>query len=113
MARIGRNLKDGQNWGGYMRDAGFEDVTEHRVYVPVNPWARGKKNKILGAISMQNMSEGIASLSTAAFTRVLGWSRERLEVFLARVRDDLRNKQIHTYGVVYFAYGRKPMHAAS
>ncbi len=28
MGRIGRNLQDSQNGGGYMRDAGFEDVTE-------------------------------------------------------------------------------------
>lgn len=91
-----------------MRDAGFEDVVEHRIYVPVNPWARGKKNKLLGAISLQNLSEGIASLSTAAFTRILGWNAERLEVFLASVRDDLKNKHVHAYGVVYFAYGRKP-----
>jgi hypothetical protein len=108
MARIGRNLEDTQNWGRYMHEAGFEDVTERRIYVPVNPWARGKKNKLLGAISLQNLSEGIASLSTAAFTRVLGWSPERLEVFLAGVRNDLRNKHIHAYGTVYFAYGRKP-----
>jgi hypothetical protein len=109
MGRIGRNLKDSQNWGRYMREAGFEDVVEKRVYVPVNPWPRGKKNKLLGAISLENMSEGIASLSTAAFTRILGWSPQRLEAFLAGVRDDLKNKHIHAYGVVYFAYGRKPV----
>lgn len=108
MARIGRNLRDSQNWGQYLRDVGFEDVTEKRVYVPVNPWARGKKNKLLGAISNQNMSEGIASLSTAAFTRILGWSQQQLEVFLVGVRDNLSDKNIHAYGTVYFVYGRKP-----
>lgn len=91
-----------------MREIGFEDVTEKRVYVPVNPWARGKKNKLLGAISLQNLSEGITSMSTAAFTRLLGWSTERLDVFLAKVRNDLENKHCHAYGLVYFVYGRKP-----
>ncbi|KAE8442529.1 hypothetical protein EG329_003244 [Mollisiaceae sp. DMI_Dod_QoI] len=109
MSRIGRNLLDTPNWGQYMREAGFIDIVEHRILVPVNPWARGKKNKILGAISQQNLLEGVASMSTAAFTRILGWSPERLEVFLARVRDDLKDKGIHAYGVVYFVYGRKPL----
>lgn len=108
MSRIGRNLKDSQNWGQYMKDAGFIDITETRVYVPVNPWARGKKNKLLGAISYQNMSEGIASLSTAAFTRILGWSQEKLEVFLVKVREDLGSKDVHAYGIVYFVHGRRP-----
>lgn len=108
MTRIGRDLSGSQRWGDYMREAGFEDVTEHRVFVAVNTWPRGEKNKLLGAISLQNLSEGIASLSTAVFARVLGWSKERIEVFLAGVRNDLKNKKIHAYGVVYFAYGRKP-----
>lgn len=108
MSRIGRNLRDSQNWGAYMRATGFLSVTESRVHVPVSPWARGKKNKLLGAISLQNMTEGIASLSTAAFTRILGWSQERLEVFLVRVRQDLMDRRVHVYGVVYFVHGRKP-----
>ncbi|KAH9205412.1 hypothetical protein DL95DRAFT_317634, partial [Leptodontidium sp. 2 PMI_412] len=51
---------------------------------------------------------GIASLSTAAFTRILGWDQPRLEVFLAKVREDLGSKDVHAYGVVYFVHGRKP-----
>ncbi|KAG4434030.1 hypothetical protein IFR05_010484 [Cadophora sp. M221] len=108
MSRIGRNLKDSQNWGQYMKEAGFVDITETRIYVPVNPWARGKKNKLLGAISYQNLSEGIASLSTAAFTRILGWDQSKLEVFLTEVRADLGSKDVHAYGIVYFVHGRKP-----
>ncbi len=108
MSRIGRNLKDSQNLGQYMRDAGFVDVTEARIYVPVNPWARGKKNKLLGAISYQNLDEGIASLSTAAFTRILGWDQPKLEVFLSEVREALGDKRVHAYGIVYFVHGRKP-----
>jgi hypothetical protein len=111
MARIGRNLTDGQNWGQYMREAGFEDVTEHRIYVPVNPWARGKKNKLLGAISQQNLLEGVESMSTAAFTRILGWTPEKLHELLEGVRANLQNKGVHAYGIVYFAHGRKPRKA--
>lgn len=92
-----------------MIDAGFVDVTEKRIHVPVNSWPRGKKNKLLGAIALQNMTEGVASLSSAAFTRVLGWDQERLRLFLGDVRKDLKNKEIHAYGIIYFVYGRKPL----
>jgi len=108
MSRIGRNIKDSQNWGTYMREVGFEDVTEHRIYVPVNPWTRGRKNKLLGAISQQNLLEGVESMSTAAFTRILGWSPDKLAELLTGVRANLEDKGIHAYGIVYFVYGKKP-----
>lgn len=108
LSRMGRNLTDGPNWASYMRDAGFEDVVEHRIYVPVSPWARGKKNKLLGAISQQNLLEGVESMSTAAFTRILGWGPEKLGGLLEGVRADLRDRALHAYGIVLFVYGRKP-----
>ena len=108
MARIGRDLAGSQKWASYMHEIGFEDITERRFYVPTNTWARGEKNKLLGALCTQNLSEGVASMSTAAFTRILGWSREKLEVFLVGVRNDLMNKNIHGYILVYFVHGRKP-----
>lgn len=92
-----------------MRELGFEDVTEKLVYVPVNAWAKGKKNKLLGAMALQNMLEGIESLSSAAFTRILEWDQMRLETSLDGVREDLMNKDIHAYGIIYFVYGRKPL----
>jgi len=82
-------------------------VTEKRLHILVNPWVQGKKNKLLGAIALKDMIEAVASLSSAAFTGILGWDRERLDVFLADMRKDLKNKEIHAYDVTYFAYGRK------
>lgn len=91
-----------------MREIGFEDVTERTFHVPIAPWARGNKNKILGAMVAENLSEGVASMSTAAFTRLLGWSQEQLETFLARVMEKLKNINIHAYVRIYFVYGKKP-----
>lgn len=108
MASIGRDITASHQWASHMRAVGFEDVEERRFYVPTNTWARGKKNKLLGTLCTQNLSEGVASMSTAAFTRILGWTREKLEVFLVGVRNDLVDKNIHAYIVVYFAWGRKP-----
>jgi hypothetical protein len=59
-------------------------------------------------MSLQNFSEGIASMSTAAFTRILGWEKERLDAFLMDVRRDLGDRRVHAYTTVYFVSGRKP-----
>lgn len=33
----------------------------------------------------------------ALYTRVLGWSPEEVQVFLAKVRDDMKSNRIHAY----------------
>ncbi len=47
-------------------------------------------------------------MSTAAFTRILGWEKERLDAFLMDVRRDLGDRRVHAYTTVYFVSGRKP-----
>lgn len=108
MKRIGRDLQGSQRWGQHLRDEGFEHVTERRWLVPVNPWAKGTKEQQLGSLALKDMADGIAALSTAVFTRILGWEQQRLETFLADVLKDLKNKDIHAYGTIYMVYGQKP-----
>lgn len=43
------------------------------------------------------MSGGLQAFSLALFTRVLNWSAEEVEVFIANVRKDLRNRSYHAY----------------
>lgn len=43
------------------------------------------------------MSGNILGISLAFFTRGLGWTVEELEVFLVKVRKDMKNSQIHAY----------------
>lgn len=109
MLRTGKDLKDNLNWGRYMREIGFVDVVEIHATCAFNTWPKGEKNKLLGALSCQNLSEGVRSMSLALFTRILGWQAEKVLEFLVEVENDLKNKNIHSYSTVYFVYGRKPI----
>jgi len=40
---------------------------------------------------------GLEGLSLGLFTRVLGWTKEEVEVFLVGVRRDMKDTRIHTY----------------
>lgn len=56
----------------------------------------------IGDWNLDNISSGLSAFSLAVFTRPegengLGWSKEELEVLLARVRNDLGNTDIHAY----------------
>lgn len=53
--------------------------------------------KKLGAWTLENFGSALEALSMAAFTRVLGWTRDEVNVFLIDVRNDLKNKSYHSY----------------
>lgn len=43
----------------YMREAGFEDVTERRLPMPVGGWPKDKRLKELGKYNRLHWEEGI------------------------------------------------------
>ncbi|KAH8885316.1 S-adenosyl-L-methionine-dependent methyltransferase [Thozetella sp. PMI_491] len=108
MKKFGKDLRENLSWGQYMREVGFVDVHEVHAVCAFNTWPRGRKNKLLGAMSLQNMLEGVDSMGRAIFTRILGWDAAKLDEFLVDVKKDLNNKDVHSYCGVYFVYGRKP-----
>jgi hypothetical protein len=97
----------------WMKEAGFEDVKEHRFKMPDNPWPsaatrEGKKLKQIGKWRQMEIETGIEGWSIAMFTRVLGMSYEEVQLYLAEVRRDWRDKRVHAYTRVGVVYGRKP-----
>ena len=49
----------------------------------------------------ENISSGLEGLSAAVYTRVLGWTKPELDVFLAKVRKDMKDPRIHAYWPMY------------
>jgi len=80
-----------------MGAAGFEAVVQKEYVWPGNPWPKDPKLKELGHWNLENISGGLEDLSMALFTRVLGWSKEEVEVFLLGVRKDLKDRSKHNY----------------
>jgi len=65
--------------------------------LPVGPWPRDPRLKKVGLFEMVNMQEGLEGLSMMAFTRALDWSPERVQLFLADVRKQVRDRSVHSY----------------
>ena len=63
--------------------------------------------KDLGRYEQCNMLEALESYSLALFTRALGWEVEKLQVFLAGVREELMDRSLHIYVKYIYAYGQK------
>ncbi|KAI1850364.1 hypothetical protein JX266_004222 [Neoarthrinium moseri] len=94
---MGRNALSCMKYKKWMTDAGFINVEEKKFIVPANPWAKGRKNKELGALQMVNNLNGVYGLTVTVFTKGLGWTTEEVEVLLADVRRDMSDKDIHSY----------------
>lgn len=108
-AMIGTSLDKPWHYRQWMEEAGFVNVKEHVVPLPINQWPKDRKLKELGMWEMTNLLEGIEGFSVALFTKVLGWSRAELEVFLAQVRKDVQNRRIHAYWRLVGVIGQKPL----
>ncbi|KAH8684141.1 S-adenosyl-L-methionine-dependent methyltransferase [Ilyonectria robusta] len=91
-----------------MEAAGFTNLTQVVYKWPQNRWPKDQRLKELGAWTLENISSGLEGLSAAVYTRVLGWSKEEMDVLLAEVRNDLKNPAIHSYWPIVVVYGQKP-----
>jgi len=81
----------------WLTEAGFVNITEKRIAVPTNPWAKGDEQKIIGALQMANMLDVIHGITMNVFTKALGWTTAEIEVLLAQVRKDMQDRKIHSF----------------
>ncbi|TQB77161.1 hypothetical protein MPDQ_004561 [Monascus purpureus] len=106
--KFGKVLKTGPEWKDKLIKAGFVDVHEKISKVPQSPWPKDPKLKEIGRYHQVNVLEGVAPYTYALFTRVLGWERAEIEVFLANVRKEVKDLSNHIYTKQRIVYGRKP-----
>jgi hypothetical protein len=64
--------------------------------------------KDLGRYHQVNMFEALGPYCYALFTRVMGWERTEIEVFVAGMKQELRDLNNHLYTKVHIVYGQKP-----
>jgi len=46
---------------------------------------------------LENVDSGLEAFSVAIFTRILGWTKPEVDVFLADVRKEMRDTKNHIY----------------
>ena len=106
--KFGKPMAHVAEWEGRMINAGFVDVTSKMMKVPMNPWPKNRKLKEVGKYMQAEQLQAMPVYTYALLSRVLGWEKEEIEVLLAHVANDLKDRSIHQYSKVYFVYGRKP-----
>ena len=64
--------------------------------------------KMLGQWNQVNILQGLEGFCLALLTRGLGWKKEEVDIFVARVSNDFRDRRIHAYFPMPVVYGRRP-----
>ncbi|EQB50563.1 hypothetical protein CGLO_09984 [Colletotrichum gloeosporioides Cg-14] len=106
--------KNGRKWmdmravKAKMLEIGFVDVELYYYKWPINDWPKHQYYKDLGTWNYENTSDALEAMCVALFTRVLGWKRHEVNVFLIGVRKDLKNRTYHAYFPIPIIVGRKP-----
>ena len=89
--KMGKTFEIGVNAARLIRQAGFADVEERRYKLPVGRWAKDKKLQELGFWNYHYCTEGCEGWALYLLTRVMGWSMPEVQVFVAEMRNALKN----------------------
>lgn len=81
----------------WLEEEGFVDVKEYPFKIPVNTWPKDKRLKEIGKYQLINYTEGCEAICIGLFTRVLQWQPAEIQVLLARLRAELKDRSIHVY----------------
>ncbi|OBS16098.1 hypothetical protein FPOA_13176 [Fusarium poae] len=107
-AKFGKSLEGAVNWKNKIEKAGFVDVQEEVRKMPIGAWPKDPKLKEMGRYQAIQQIQAVESYTPRVFSTVLGWTEEEIQVYVAKVRKDLKDPSIHLYLPVYFIWGRKP-----
>lgn len=88
--------------------AGFVDVRQVFLKSPTNPWPKDKTLKEVGKFQLLAHLEGLEGVSIGLMTRGLGWKADEVKVLIAKLRDELMDRAIHSYQPNVVVVGRKP-----
>ncbi|PGH07447.1 hypothetical protein GX51_01748 [Blastomyces parvus] len=91
-----------------MEKAGFVDVTEVKLKMPLGPWPKDKMLKEVGKFYYLECLQGLDGWALAFLTRVMGWDVTEVQVLLAKFREAMGDRSIHSYVPLSIVYGRKP-----
>ncbi|KAK3682770.1 S-adenosyl-L-methionine-dependent methyltransferase [Podospora appendiculata] len=107
-ARIGASGREVQHWKRYLEDAGYVDVVQHVVKIPTNPWPKDSRLKKIGAFELAHFRDGIANVFARGYEDILGGDPVYFQVLLARARQEVMNRGMHSWVPFYYVWGRKP-----
>lgn len=86
-----------------LQQAGFTDISEQVIQAPYRAWSVDPVQIDIGNFNQTalDLCYGLEALSLGPFSRVFNWTRLEIEAFMAEVRREIRNRELHAYNNMY------------
>jgi len=84
----------------WLAEAGFVNVTERRARIPVGKWPLLPAMKELGKLYKEVVLTGLEANAVAPLTRLLGWSKEEVDVLVGNMRREVSDRRALRCGQV-------------
>lgn len=111
-AKVGIDVQAAKKFPPILHEIGFEQITEVRTKWPLGPWPKGKKEKQVGQMFLDDMvGAGVHGATVRLYRSVLGWKEEDVEKLVEDVKADMSNPAFHTYMPIIITYAQKPINA--
>jgi hypothetical protein len=107
MGRHGKDFTIPTRWKDMLKDAGFVDVRQKWYHWPIGPWAKHKKNKLLGRLLLADLHDGLTA-SAPLYANALGWTLDEAHAFVKRAQEDLMAQKTNFYMKSTVIYAKKP-----
>ncbi|KUJ08731.1 S-adenosyl-L-methionine-dependent methyltransferase [Mollisia scopiformis] len=96
-ARAQRPLAYNTQTRAMLESAGFVEIQEQVIKVPLNPWPADPHMKDVGRWYNLGLTQGLEALSLGPLTRVNHWPVEDIERLIAAAKRDICSKRYHSY----------------
>lgn len=94
--------------GAMLRQAGFVEIKQEVIRIPFNPWPADAHQKDIGRWYNLGLCQGLEALTMGPLTRILGWSRDRVEKLVTDVKREVCTKKYHVYCEMHIWTARRP-----
>lgn len=98
--KFGTPVDDPARWAGWMKDEGYTDVVEKSFKMPINPWPKDDRLKLIATMEMDNMLYGMHGMVSRLFGKAMGFTNEETQAMLVDCRKDVKNQNYHMYWVL-------------
>ncbi|KAL2195340.1 S-adenosyl-L-methionine-dependent methyltransferase [Corynascus similis CBS 632.67] len=105
---FGKQINVARRHKQWMIDAGFENVEEKVIRIPIGPWVKDPVLKELGRFEQLHMQMSVASHTPALLTRVFSWTEQQVQLLIEGVRREFRSKDLRLITCYRFITGRSP-----
>jgi hypothetical protein len=80
-----------------LEQAGFVEIQEQIIKVPLNPWPIDPYLKDIGRWYNLGLTLGLEALTLGPLTRISHWTKEDVDKLISEAKREICSKKFHVY----------------